>query len=67
MEERGRGSKGRAIVGVTYISPGMGFKGRNIRKGRKAEGFRDVEGAVWEFGGSERVYVGAEDRLSTRM
>jgi hypothetical protein len=39
----------------------MGFEGRNVREGGKAEGFGDVRGAVWEPGGSERVYVSAED------
>ena len=55
MGERGRGSKGHAIVGVRYISPDMRFKGRNIGKGREAEGFRDVKTAVWESWGRERV------------
>ena len=45
----------------------MGFKGRNVREGRKAEGFGDVGRAVWEPGGSERVNVSAEDRLCTRV
>lgn len=63
MGERGSGSKGGAIVGVRCISPDMRFKCRNVREGREAEGLRNVERAVCESGGSERVYVGAEDRL----
>jgi len=67
MGEGGRGSEGHAIVGVRCISPYMRFIGRNVREGREAEGFRDVKRIVWELGGSERVYVRAEDRLLTRV
>lgn len=43
----------------------MRFKGRNVRKGRKAEGFGNIGRALWEPGGSEGVNVSAEDRLCT--
>jgi len=39
----------------------MRLEGGFFRESREAEGFMDIRRAIWELGGSERVYVGTKN------